>query len=320
MKDVKFYIGPMSKTIVDSVIKLYGSNNVFGFIPSRRQVEFDGGYVNNWTTKSFSKYVKHQNKDIIIERDHGGVLQGKEEDNGLLSFTYDSKYFNIIHVDPWKKYQSLDDAIKITSNNIRYCNSINNNVLFEVGTEEAIRPYSAFELNKFLKGLKLELGGLYDKIIYAVVQCGTKIEGITNVGIFNFNRCSDMINVCKSYNLLSKEHNGDYLNIDQIKERFNLGLDAINIAPEFGVIETMSILKQLNNYDEFYDLCLRSKKWVKWVPKNFDPNKNKELIVKICGHYVFSDNKFKNIRDTIDESIVLKDINNKLSELLCAIK
>lgn len=320
MKDVKFYIGPMSRTIVDSVIKLYGSNNVFGFIPSRRQVEFDGGYVNNWTTKSFSKYVKHQNKDIIIERDHGGVLQGKEEDNGLLSFTYDSKYFNIIHVDPWKKYQSLDDAIKITSNNIRYCNSINNNVLFEVGTEEAIRPYSAFELNKFLKGLKLELGGLYDKIIYAVVQCGTKIEGITNVGIFNFNRCSDMINVCKSYNLLSKEHNGDYLNIDQIKERFNLGLDAINIAPEFGVIETMSILKQLNNYDEFYDLCLRSKKWVKWVPKNFDPNKNKELIVKICGHYVFSDNKFKNIRDTIDESIVLKDINNKLSELLCAIK
>ena len=37
----------MSKNVVDLVIEFNGD---FGFIPSRRQVDYQGGYVNNWTT------------------------------------------------------------------------------------------------------------------------------------------------------------------------------------------------------------------------------------------------------------------------------
>ena len=45
----KFYIGPMSKNVVDSILEFTEeTGNKIGFIPSRRQVEFNGGYVIRW--------------------------------------------------------------------------------------------------------------------------------------------------------------------------------------------------------------------------------------------------------------------------------
>ena len=40
-----------------------------------------------------------------------------------------------------------------------------------------------------------------------------------------------MIRVCKEYNVKSKEHNGDYLSEKDYRNRFDIGLDSINIAP-----------------------------------------------------------------------------------------
>ena len=54
IRDTKFYIGPMSKNVVDAVLEFTEeTGNKIGFIPSRRQVEYNGGYVNKWTTDSF---------------------------------------------------------------------------------------------------------------------------------------------------------------------------------------------------------------------------------------------------------------------------
>src|SRR5690348_3512324 len=104
----KFCIGPMSKQVVDAVNEYTAeSGNKIWFIPSRRQIEWNSGYVNNWSTKSFSKYVDNQN---IIMRDHGGPHQGQRKDFGLMSLAFDSKFFNGIHIDPWKKHTSIKDA------------------------------------------------------------------------------------------------------------------------------------------------------------------------------------------------------------------
>ena len=55
-------VGPMSKNIVDASIELSDKHNIpIMLIASRRQIEsqiYGGGYVNNWTTNDFSKYVK----------------------------------------------------------------------------------------------------------------------------------------------------------------------------------------------------------------------------------------------------------------------
>jgi hypothetical protein len=58
-------------------------------------------------------------------------------------------------------------------------------------------------------------------------------------------------------------------------------------------------------------------KWVKWVNENFDPYKNKKELIQICGHYVFSNDDFKNkILPGLDvQESILENINLKLDSL-----
>jgi phage anti-repressor protein len=100
----------------------------------------------------------------------------------------------------------------------------------------------------------------------------------------------EFIEVVKKYKLLSKEHNGDYL-IDSfdVETRFASGLDAINIAPEFGQIESeyyLEVCKNTDLFEELYEICYNSGKWKKWV-KDIE-RISKEQIIMICCHYVLS--------------------------------
>ena len=55
----KIFIGPMTKNVVDAIITFCNkTGHNIGLIPSRRQIEWNGGYVNNWTTNTFTQYVK----------------------------------------------------------------------------------------------------------------------------------------------------------------------------------------------------------------------------------------------------------------------
>ena len=62
MKTPKYFICPMSKQIVDSVLELQSDR--FGLLPTRRQIDFDGGYVNGWDTTEFHKYIRSKS-DIV---------------------------------------------------------------------------------------------------------------------------------------------------------------------------------------------------------------------------------------------------------------
>mgnify|MGYP006287654311 CR=1 FL=1 len=63
-------VGPMSVNCVDATIELANEHEVpILMIASRRQIdseEFGGGYVNNWTTEEFARYV--------IDRDIKGKI------------------------------------------------------------------------------------------------------------------------------------------------------------------------------------------------------------------------------------------------------
>ena len=51
----------------------------------------------------------------------------------------------------------------------------------------------------------------FDAIKFTVIQSGTGLKENINIGSYDVQRLTDMVNVCKSYGMLSKEHNGDYL-------------------------------------------------------------------------------------------------------------
>ena len=59
----KYYIGPMSKNVVDCVID-HNQKYHIGLIPSRRQVDYCGGYVNKWDTKTFSQYCHKSYRNL----------------------------------------------------------------------------------------------------------------------------------------------------------------------------------------------------------------------------------------------------------------
>jgi hypothetical protein len=317
--EIKYFIGPMSKNVVDAIVEFCKeTGNIIAFIPSRRQVEWDGGYVNNWTTEEFSNYVM----TLPIQRDHGGPGQGNNDDDGFESLAYDAKYLDLIHIDPWKKYPRYSDGLEKTIEMIKFAYDINPKLIFEVGTEEAIRPFEAEELDQLVIDLWAALPKeVYSKIKYLVIQSGTSLKGTNQTGEYNSDRLKQMIKVAKRHNLLSKEHNGDYIPVETIKEKFDLGLDAVNIAPEFGLIETLTYLGEIKDektFDKFWQICYDSKRWVKWVNPGFDPYVNKEQLIKICGHYVLTNPEFISEIKSQFPSIDVKIKNNitrKLNQL-----
>ena len=329
MNECRFFLGPMTKNVVDCCIE-YANEFDFPltFIPSRRQIEFNGGYVNNWTTNKFTNYVKSRTSKIQIERDHGGAGQGSTDDDGIESLTEDCNFMDIIHIDPWKKYKSYEEGLNETIIELNHCYKINPNLYFEIATEEGIRMFEVDELEKFILDLQKKLDhNVYSRIKYFVIQCGTKLLETTNIGIYDKERLSQMIALCNKYNFISKEHNGDWVNISLVKEKFDLGLKSINIAPELGEIETRVILEEIKNLDnaelraelfeKLYEICYQSNKWTKWVSNSFVPSENKERLILICGHYILSTAEFIQLKDNYLVNLdfkIRKNIFKKLNE------
>jgi hypothetical protein len=316
----KYYIGPMSKNVVDCVIK-HSQKHPIGLIPSRRQVDYCGGYVNKWDTASFSNYLKK--KKVLLCRDHGGPNQGLEIDDGLQSFLDDCEHLNLIHIDPFKDSTSIYEAAEKTVTYIKLCFEKNPNVFYEVGTEEAIFKYEPEHLSWFLTCLKVFLSEEeFAQIKYAVVQSGTRLDlsTRTNTGNFNNGRLLNFIEVVKNFGLMSKEHNGDYL-VDSfdVETRYASGLDAINIAPEFGQIESEFYLEQTKGsslFDVLYEICYTSGKWKKWIPD--ESRVSKEQIIITCGHYILSEQQFEEkvkVHFPNADKLIQKRITSKLKLL-----
>jgi len=327
----KLYLGPMSKNIVDLAIE---SDLDLGLIPSRRQIDHDAGYVNDWRTADFVNYVKSRSNKVLIQRDHAGPKQGTKEDNGFDSLFVDCKSkVDIIHIDPWKQEWATNRAGDMnfatvnTSVMIDLCCRKSDTVLFEIGTEEAIYRYEASELAQFLKIIKNSLGEeKFKRVKFAVIQSGVGLLGTENTGVFNEERCKDMISVCKDFGLLSKEHNGDYLDKEDIQRKFELGLDAINIAPELGVEETRCVLHKIEEegredlFERFFKACYLSKSWVKWLPDGFYPEEDKEkerLLIEVCGHYIFNTDEFRDITKELSglQELIKLRLSDKIKTL-----
>jgi len=312
MKTPKYFICPMSKQIVDSVLELQSDR--FGLLPTRRQIDVDGGYVNGWDTISFHKYVRSKS-DIILERDHSGPNQGKIEDDGFLSYVNDAKYFDIIHIDPWK-VTGNDKSIGIaqTLDTMNYLYHINPNLKYEILTEEAIIRIEIDEFIDMLRTFELNLKPeIFSNIEFIVIQSGVGLDlvNMKNTGNFNLEKLKKMIKLCKDYGKKSKEHNGDYLSNDELKIRFDNGVDSLNIGPEIAQIQTLTYLEHMSEtqINEFYQICFDSKKWEKWVKSGFDVN-DKHKLIQVCGHYCYDLYELPNI-----DSIIKENIQNKLNSL-----
>lgn len=344
-------VGPMSKNCVDVSIEIANRYNFpFFLIASRRQIDsekFGGGYVNNWTTEEFSKYVLERNKkgNIMLCRDHGGPWQNSKEvernlnlkeamDSAKQSYEDDIKSgFKILHLDP-----SIDIHQKLTAKETvnrllelyEYCwfkaKDLGKEIAFEIGTEEQSGGTNELEdlefaIERIKNFCKCEN---IPEPTFVVIQCGTRVLETTNVGSFDIPlrvskeipaeiQIARAIELCKKNNIMMKAHNTDYLSNESLDWHPKLGIHAANVAPEFGVAETKSFLNILkdNNlnllFEEFVNLSLNSEKWKKWLKPNSQINDLEKAI--IAGHYIFSTNNFKELKNKAKYELNKKEIN-----------
>ena len=300
-------VGPMSINCVDASIDLANEYDFPLFlIASRRQIdseEFGGGYVNNWTTRNFSNYVvsKDKKNKIILSRDHGGPWQSiKEIDEEMnlreamesckRSFREDIiSGFKVIHIDPSVDIENkpeIDEILERIYELYSFCweeaHRLGKEIIFEIGTEEQSGGNNTQEeLEYVLASMKLFCKkNKFNFPTFVVIQTGTKVKEMRNVGSFDSPvrivdqlaseiQIPKMIEICNKYGIMMKEHNADYLSNDALHWHPRLGIHASNVAPEFGVIETITLLKVLEEYslnsfcENFLKLAYDSFKWKK---------------------------------------------------------
>jgi len=128
-----------------------------------------------------------------------------------------------------------------------------------------------------------------------------------------------MIEICEKFNIMMKAHNTDYLSDTALSWHPKLGIHAANVAPEFGVRETLSLIRvmdelKLREYKKkFIDISFKSKKWEKWVIDKKKLSKEEKSI--ICGHYNFSKKEFLLIKKSLEE-IFYKKKRKRLNDYL----
>ena len=338
--------GPMSVNCVDAAINLSREFDVpLMLIASRRQVdsvEFNGGYVNNWTTQSFAEYVnsKDLNGRIILARDHGGPWQNNAEQDKTLTLleamdsakrSYEADIdagFKILHIDPsitMKQEASIDDILSRVYELYEHCwsyaSSRGKDIAFEIGTEEqqdsGLNDLSKldYELDQIMTFCKKER---LPKPLYVVVQTGTKVMETRNIGIFDSPIRSDyevpveiqiprIIAKCNQYGVLMKQHNTDYLSNDALGAHPRLGIHAANVAPEFGVAETRCLLKlfDANGMKNEVDEFVQLALKSKKYQKWMmkDTNASERDKADICGHYIFSDDNVLKLKKELDSRL-----------------
>ncbi len=352
-------VGPMSYNLLRAALELAKEKDFpLVLIASRNQVDsdyFGGGYVCGFDQKRFVETTDAIAKEIDFDglcyfcRDHGGPWQrDKERSDALpvdeameiaLQSYYDDAEagFDLLHIDPTKDPHCtgvvpLSTVLERTVYLIEKIEAERKargwkELAYEVGTEETmgglISP-EAFE--GFIKELKavLDEKGL-PMPLFVVGQTGTLTRLTTNVGCYDTPTATNLSNITHKYGTGLKEHNGDYLSNTILLEHPVIGLDAMNVAPEFGLVETEALLELATTEEKFVkkeeqsnirDILSRhaveGQRWRKWmvggkgkasVEEIMKSSEDVKLITSMCGHYTLEDAEVKAAVKKLNENI-----------------
>ena len=320
-------IGPMSENCVAAVFRYSHDHSCpIEIIASRRQIEareFGGGYVNNWCTEDFGAHISKMRKKypkslVVLCRDHGGPWQGYHEEGlpfnvamerAKKSFEADiSSGFDLLHIDPsidgdgeFSFGRAISAGCQLLSHCHTYAKKQGKEILFEVGTEENVGKATSSEV--FEEGLGLILAHCKKESIphpiFVVGQTGSLVKEMRQVGNFDSKGASKLVLAALKHGVFFKEHNADYLSEYQLSERQGAKIQSMNVAPEFGAIESRAFVDlcmengRRDLVPRFIALSIASGKWKKWV---VDKSKISDYdLGMISGHYVFATKEFQSM-------------------------
>jgi len=303
-------IGPMSSEIIEAVFRFsHYHRKQLMLIASKNQIDYNGGYVNNWRTSEYADFIKqmreiYPNSDVKSCRDHCGPgFNGNYDINDTYK-TIESDIkngFDLIHIDFCHFQGYKDEKNEASKKAIERCLELKPDIYLEIGTDEN------FGANYSLPNLaEIESEIDYFKNFcqpeFYVVQTGSLIKEISQTGTFNQQFVKQISKLLKEKGLKLKEHNADYLTRAEIDLRKDL-VDSMNIAPQLGVVQTSITLSKCLAYgirfDEFINEVYKKEKWKKWLKDNTP--ENKMLYALIAGHYHFASDAYKKIISQLEQ-------------------
>lgn len=319
MLNANIGIGPMSTEIIEAVFRYsHYHRKELMLVASKNQVDYSGGYVNGWTTDEYRQFIEEKKSEypysnVKICRDHCGPGFNGIDDMSDSYKTIEADLangFDLIHIDFCHFSGSYEEKILEAKKAIEYCLNLNSNVMLEIGTDENVG--SNFSINS-LAEVEAELDTFlqFCEPEFYVVQTGSLIKEINQAGLFNRSFVEKAAKIIHERNVKLKEHNADYLSKEELLKRQGI-VDAINIAPQLGVIQTQFVLNKCLIYgidfSEFAERIYKGNKWRKWMHSNSPANKL--LCSLIAGHYHFASDEYKKIifqlsrLENIHESII----------------
>ncbi len=181
---------------------------------------------------------------------------------------------------------------------MQYCLTKNPRVRFEVGTDAiGDKVTNLLDLMWILEKLKAY------PIEFYVVGTGSLIQDFYQVGIFdscNTRQCGEVL---KRAGIRLKEHNSDYISNAAMQLRYDFGVDAMNVAPQFGVSQTNFILTRGMVSDSATRVLLKTwmnevwegGNWKKWT----DNIEDQKHCVKCAGHYHFRGDNYHHLMSAL---------------------
>lgn len=328
-------IGPMSANCVDAVIEVAARNRQrIMLIPSRRQVESNalgGGYVEGWTASDLVHYVRERDRDrlVLVCRDHGGPWQHPEEqamdeDEAMLSslgsFKEDlSSGFDLLHIDTCLERDgvastsaAIDRLVDLYAETYAHASALDRQVRFEIGFEDqSIDTNDPREFRAQIAEVSRRLysAGL-PRPTFIVAQTATKVRETENCGALILapsavgHTIRELAEICHTFGSALKSHNADYLPASALHDLAINGVSALNVAPEFGVVETRALLEVMGEAglsrqrEEFLALAFESGLWRKWMKPGTTATDDDRAV--IAGHYVFGTEEFQEIKKQVE--------------------
>lgn len=316
LKRFKLGVGPMSKDIVDLCLEWSSKFNYpIMIIASRNQADHDSGYA--FSTGELAQYIRdnpHYSADrVLICRDHCGPYFSDRDRNLTLEDAVIQCFktinadiaagFDLIHIDV-SRVESAQQLL-VARTLIDHTISLKSDIMLEYGSEDNTGENIDQSIER-LQG-QLEFISQYrDNVKFIVSQTGSLTKH-TQVGTFNIENNRRIAREIHSNGFLFKEHNADYLNRHDLLHRTLAGVDAVNIAPQLGSIQTQvtyytslrnSIDDNCDAFNRYFDLVLKSELWRKWVVSDDASYKTK---IFASGHYHFNSPEYRDLMVNIDQ-------------------
>ncbi|HRJ13296.1 MAG TPA: hypothetical protein PKW15_08650, partial [Alphaproteobacteria bacterium] len=195
---------------------------------------------------------------------------------------------------------------------------------FEIGTDETVgEDFTPAEWDQFLAevmGAAIAAGA--NLPISFAVPMGTKVKEMCNAGGLSSRsadmrkweaRIAELHTIAACHHVILKLHNSDYMARDMIDHYIEHGVRCMNVAPEFGVVESRTLLGLMAQYgmgdllSAFHAVALASGRWRRWLMDDSTATEAEKAMM--AGHYVFSEPAIEMIRSRAAQQLLTHGVS-----------